>query len=165
VLINLIKRFPAIVPGGAALIGYVGAEIMLSDPMLAPWVASHAPWLDDFLPLAASVLVVLIGGCRAHYGAAGGQHVAAGAARAAAFPAGMLAAQALGRIFVGRLPALIVFLASLFGYAANIEATGLWVASPESQSLLNAARPILAAIIAVVLGECASWLLARLNRR
>jgi YjbE family integral membrane protein len=162
-LIALIKRFPAIVPGGAALIGYVGAEIMLADPALAPWVASHAAWLEDGMPLVASVLVVLIGGCRAALAAQESGHITADAATAAAFPVGFFAAQALGRIIARRVPALLAFLASLFGFAADLRAAGQ-AAPLEILSLLHAARPFLAAVIAVFIGEFASFLVGRLHR-
>ena len=150
-LIALIKRFPAIVPGGAALIGYVGGEIMLADPMLAPWLAAHAPWTRDVLPLLASVLVVLVGGHRAT-GLAGDRV----SATAAGFPIGLLTAQVLARALAARLPALLVFVAGLSGYAADMGLAGPLIASEETRLVLDAARPLLAAVIAVAIGECVS---------
>jgi YjbE family integral membrane protein len=150
-LIALLKRFPAIVPGGAALIGYVGGEIMLADPALAPWLAAHASWAKDVLPLLASVLVVLVGGYRAT-GLAGDR----ASATAAAFPIGVLTAQVLARALAARLPSLLVFMAGLFGYAADMGLAGPLITSDEILAVLDAARPLLAAVIAVAISECVS---------
>ena len=45
-------------------------------------------------------------------------------------PAAILAAQAAGRAIAGRLPAVVAFVASLFGYATDIRA-GIWEPPPE----------------------------------
>ena len=54
----LIHRFPFIITLGAALIGYVGGEVIVSDPALTPWIHDNAPWLHTLLPLLCAALVV-----------------------------------------------------------------------------------------------------------
>lgn len=59
-LLKLIDRFPIIVPAGAALIGYVGAEVMITDPAIDPWVNANASWLHYVFPLFGLVVPFLI---------------------------------------------------------------------------------------------------------
>jgi YjbE family integral membrane protein len=59
-MIVLIHRIPAIVGLGAALIGYVGGEVMASDPAVRPLILD-APWLEYLLPLAGAALVLQAG--------------------------------------------------------------------------------------------------------
>lgn len=58
-LLRIIDRFPIIVWIGAALIAYVGVELMLADPFTRDWVHSVIPdkWLERVI--AVSIAVVL----------------------------------------------------------------------------------------------------------
>ncbi len=60
-LMKLMERFPIVVTGGAALLGFVAGEMIVTDLMLGPWIDAHAPWLHRALPVAGAVLVVLVG--------------------------------------------------------------------------------------------------------
>lgn len=59
-MIKLMERFPIIVTLGAALIGWVGGETMVSDVALRDFAASN-PWLHYVGAATGAVLVVAIG--------------------------------------------------------------------------------------------------------
>ena len=61
ILIKLIGRFPIIVTLGAALIGWVGGEVIVTDPAWVTWVDEHAHWLHWGGPLIGAILVIAIG--------------------------------------------------------------------------------------------------------
>jgi YjbE family integral membrane protein len=61
ILIKLIGRFPIIVVLGAALIGWVGGEVIVTDPAWSAWVDEHAHWLHWGGPLLGAVAVIGIG--------------------------------------------------------------------------------------------------------
>ncbi|MHB1217518.1 MAG: TerC family protein [Alphaproteobacteria bacterium] len=60
-LIRAIERFPVIIYFGAGLIGYIGGEVAIGDPAVAPWLDSHAHWSHVAAPLAGAALVLAIG--------------------------------------------------------------------------------------------------------
>jgi YjbE family integral membrane protein len=60
-LMKLIERFPPIVVLGAALIGYIGGEVAVTDPVLEPWVVVNARWLAWSAPTLCTLAVVLVG--------------------------------------------------------------------------------------------------------
>ncbi len=59
-MIKLMERFPIIVTLGAALIGWVGGETIVSDVALKE-VATDYPWLHYAAAAAGAVFVVLLG--------------------------------------------------------------------------------------------------------
>ena len=59
-MIKLMERFPIVVLLGAALIGWVGGETIVSDVALSGVLAVH-PWLHYAGALACAMLVVLVG--------------------------------------------------------------------------------------------------------
>ncbi|MBA3772975.1 MAG: TerC family protein [Ramlibacter sp.] len=59
-MIKLMERFPVIVVLGAALIGWVGGETMVSDTILKDVVAAD-PWLHYAAAAAGAALVIGIG--------------------------------------------------------------------------------------------------------
>jgi len=59
-MIKLMERFPIIVTLGAALIGWVGGETIVSDVALKE-VAADYPWLHYAAAAAGAVFVVLVG--------------------------------------------------------------------------------------------------------
>ena len=59
-MIRLMERFPVVVTFGAALIGWVGGETVISDQILAPLVES-AHWLHQAGPVMGAALVLLLG--------------------------------------------------------------------------------------------------------
>jgi len=70
ILMKLMERYPIIVIIGAALIGSVAGELLVTDPVLLDWVKANMPWLEIHLPffgeiswaqIAGAVLVVAAG--------------------------------------------------------------------------------------------------------
>ena len=59
-MIKLMERFPIIVTLGAALIGWVGGETIVSDVALREVLEAH-PWLHYAAAAAGAALVVLLG--------------------------------------------------------------------------------------------------------
>lgn len=59
-MIKLMERFPIIVTLGAALIGWVGGETIVSDVALKE-VAAANPWLHYVAAAAGAIAVVLVG--------------------------------------------------------------------------------------------------------
>jgi len=58
VILRLMDRFPAIVMLGAALLGFVSGEMLVTDPA---WPLAESHWLHEAIPAGGAVLVVLIG--------------------------------------------------------------------------------------------------------
>ena len=70
VLMKLMERFPIIVVIGAALIGAVAGELLVTDPLTIGWIGAHMPWMAIHLPLVGEIswaqllgaaLVVIVG--------------------------------------------------------------------------------------------------------
>lgn len=61
IILKLMDRFPIIITVGAALLGYVAGEMLISDPAVADWVNSQAHVLHYIAPAAGAIIVVLIG--------------------------------------------------------------------------------------------------------
>ena len=59
-MIRLMERFPVVVTFGAALIGWVGGETMVSDKVLAPLV-ENLHWMHQAGPALGAALVLLLG--------------------------------------------------------------------------------------------------------
>lgn len=55
IVMKIIGRFPVIITAGAALLGWVAGEMLVSDPVLAGWIAVHMPWLRFTLPLVGEI--------------------------------------------------------------------------------------------------------------
>jgi len=47
-LMKLMGRFPVIVTIGAALIGFVAGEMLVTDPVVVVWFTANAHWMIDF---------------------------------------------------------------------------------------------------------------------
>ena len=74
-LMKLMETYPVIITVGAALIGYVAGEMLVTDPVVVEWFRAHAHWMIDFeifsvfgrkfelsvAGLAGAVLVVAVG--------------------------------------------------------------------------------------------------------
>ena len=62
VILGLMDRYPAIITLGAAILGYVAGEMLVTDPALQAWPSlGHGAWLHDLIPLAGAAMVVAIG--------------------------------------------------------------------------------------------------------
>ena len=60
-VLKLMNRFPFIVTAGGGLLGWVAGEMLVTDPVLSPWVDAQAHWLHTGAPLMATMAVVLSG--------------------------------------------------------------------------------------------------------
>ncbi|MBP1149932.1 TerC family protein [Methylocaldum sp. RMAD-M] len=58
VILRLMDRFPVIIVLGAALLGFVSGEMLVTDPA---WPGPEGHWLHDVIPFVGAVLVVLAG--------------------------------------------------------------------------------------------------------
>jgi YjbE family integral membrane protein len=61
IILRLMDRFPLIITLGAALLGFVSGEMLITDPAVAAWPALDNHWLREGIPIAGAVLVVLAG--------------------------------------------------------------------------------------------------------
>ncbi|MTK64082.1 MAG: YjbE family putative metal transport protein [Methanobacterium sp.] len=55
----LLKRYPLLIPAGAALLGWVAGDIAVGDPMISDWVSVQAPALGVVLPFIGVVFVLV----------------------------------------------------------------------------------------------------------
>ena len=60
-VLKLIARFPLIVTAGGALLGWIGGDIIVADPSIAPWIEAQAPWLDKIAAILGAAFVVAAG--------------------------------------------------------------------------------------------------------
>ena len=59
-ILKLIERFPILIVGGGALLGYIAGEMFVREPVLAPWIEARGHWMHWALPVACAVLVVVV---------------------------------------------------------------------------------------------------------
>ena len=69
-VLRLMERFPVIITLGAALLGWVAGEMLMSDPVVVGWIGTHMSWTRFHVPvlgevgwaqIAGAVAVVVIG--------------------------------------------------------------------------------------------------------
>ena len=62
-MLKVMERFPIIITLGAALLGWIAGDIMVTDPAIAGWVRASAAWLHDWkvAPIVGAVFVVIAG--------------------------------------------------------------------------------------------------------
>lgn len=163
-LITLINRWPVIIPGGAALIGYIGAEVIITDPALEPWINANMHWLHSAGPLLGAIGIVVVGRMVAPPSAPAtmSQAVADDAAGVAALVGFRLAFTLIGRLLVTRAPLIVSFVASIFGYNLGAEGTAEAPADAITHTMF-AIRPLFAAAIAIVAGEIVGWAARRMR--
>jgi predicted tellurium resistance membrane protein TerC len=63
IVLHLMERFPFIITFGAALLGWIAGEMLVTDPVVAQWVLEHAAWLHSYYvaAIAGAAVVVAIG--------------------------------------------------------------------------------------------------------
>ncbi len=154
-LIKLLNKFPIIVPGAAALIGFVGGEIVLEDPIWKEWLEAHAAWAPTLVPLVAAVLVVLVGRLVSGPPEHETELVAGEALEAAA----LVGVRTIGEILLARAPLIVAFIASAFGYGEGMQ--GGADVGGMAASALDAVHPIFGAVIAIVVAELIAWMMRR----
>jgi YjbE family integral membrane protein len=57
-MINLLRRYPLLVPTTGALLGYIAGDIAVSDPAIADWVNTQSPALTGLVPMLCALFVV-----------------------------------------------------------------------------------------------------------
>jgi YjbE family integral membrane protein len=60
-LMKLMARFPIFVMVGAALIGWVAGEMIISDPAIKDWIDANASYLHTVSPVFCAALVIVAG--------------------------------------------------------------------------------------------------------
>src|SRR5687767_5364960 len=64
-ILNVFIRYPILIVGGAALIGWIAGEIWISDPAIAEWthtvIEAYGTWLEMASAAAGAVFVVVLG--------------------------------------------------------------------------------------------------------
>ena len=61
IIMPLIKRFPVLVYAGGGMLGYIGGEMALDDPVIEPWIAANASGLAPLVPFVGFAAVVAAG--------------------------------------------------------------------------------------------------------
>ncbi|MGE0799735.1 MAG: TerC family protein [Lautropia sp.] len=61
IILKLMERFPIIIVGGAALLGWVAGEMLVSDQAVSGWIEANAHALHTVVPALCAVLVVIVG--------------------------------------------------------------------------------------------------------
>ena len=62
IILKLMDRYPIIITGGAALLGWVAGEMLITDPVLVGWIAANMPWMHIHLPLVGEISWAQIAG-------------------------------------------------------------------------------------------------------
>ncbi|MGB7540937.1 MAG: TerC family protein [Burkholderiales bacterium] len=62
-VLKMMERWPVIITLGAALLGWIAGEMMVSDPAIAAWVRENMGWLVSLrvAPVVGAALVVIVG--------------------------------------------------------------------------------------------------------
>jgi YjbE family integral membrane protein len=55
ILVKLMDRFPVIITAGAALLGWVAGEMLITDPIAVGWITANMPWMEIHLPLVGGI--------------------------------------------------------------------------------------------------------------
>jgi YjbE family integral membrane protein len=157
-MIKLINRYPVIIVVGAALIGYIGGEILVTDPVWERWIDERAGWLHYASPILGGLFVVLLGqGAKVPAPATAGEAVGASLG---VFGARLLLT-VIGRVLITRAPLIVTSIAGVLGYAGGNWALGEQDASvveESTQAMLHTLGPLATAALAVAIVELvARW--------
>ena len=60
-ILELMQLFPVIITLGAALLGYIAGEMLVSDPLISDWIDMHAHTLVLLAPISGALFVVATG--------------------------------------------------------------------------------------------------------
>ena len=60
-ILKLMQRFPVIITLGAALLGYIAGEMLVSDPLVSNWIDIHVHILIVLAPVGGALFVVATG--------------------------------------------------------------------------------------------------------
>ena len=163
-MIKLIQRFPVVITLGAALIGYIAGEVIVTDPAIEPWINLNAHWLHLAAPLVGAVIVVDAGRLLAPKRAPAHVRVTEAVAAPVAGFFVRLGVLLAGRFLLTRAPLIVSVGAGYLGYSAGDAALGPQAAVGSAalqDPILHTIGPIVATILALSVAE----ILVRLFRR
>jgi YjbE family integral membrane protein len=60
-ILRLIDRFPVIILGGGALLGWIALSMAITDPVVKPVVEPYGHWFNWIAPLLGAMIVILVG--------------------------------------------------------------------------------------------------------
>ncbi len=62
-MLGVMSRYPIVIALGAALLGWIAGDIIVTDPAIAGWIGSHAEWLRHWhaAAIGGALLVTLVG--------------------------------------------------------------------------------------------------------
>ena len=60
-VLKLMQRFPFIITLGAALLGYIAGELLVTDPLVVAWIELHTPFAYIVVPICGALVVVAVG--------------------------------------------------------------------------------------------------------
>jgi len=60
-VIKLMDRFPIIITLGGMLLGWIAGQMVVTDPVLEDWMATHGPYLQYLASAAGALFVLLFG--------------------------------------------------------------------------------------------------------
>ncbi|HKU99395.1 MAG TPA: YjbE family putative metal transport protein [Vineibacter sp.] len=63
---RILQRYPALVLVGGALMGWIGGEVIATDPAIRHWLVPAVPHADHVCAAVGAAAVAAIGLCRAH---------------------------------------------------------------------------------------------------
>jgi len=61
IILKLMDRFPWIIILGGGLLGWIAADMAISDIVVKDWFATHLPWSKTVFPIAGALAVVAVG--------------------------------------------------------------------------------------------------------
>ncbi|MBL8699450.1 MAG: TerC family protein [Alphaproteobacteria bacterium] len=164
VLLKLIGRFPVIVTLGAALIGYIAGEVIVTDPLWEAWIDSHAHWMHYVAPPLGAILVVVAGYAFGHKPIPEAESTGAAIAAPAAVFGSRALLVGLAGLLAARAPWIVTLVATLLGYTGGQAMMGEQHVSGWADAhapLLHTVGPIAAAVVAVAIVEVLARLLHR----
>ena len=60
-ILKLMQRFSFIIMLGAALLGYIAGELLVTDPLVVEWIKLRTPFASIVLPICCALVVVVMG--------------------------------------------------------------------------------------------------------
>jgi YjbE family integral membrane protein len=66
---RVLNRFPALIYGGGALLGWIAGQMGVSDALWAPWIEASAPVMAYVAPALCAIYALIAGRVRVAYGA------------------------------------------------------------------------------------------------
>jgi YjbE family integral membrane protein len=60
-VLMLMDRFPIVIVGGAALLGWIGGDMLVHDIVVKDWMMANAAWLKYGGPIIGAAFVIVVG--------------------------------------------------------------------------------------------------------